>query len=225
MLSVICVGDEGDEARSVRIDTLIIAGWTGRDRAAVEAHIAELELLGVARPTTTPVFYRVSASLLTTSDEIEVLGDTSSGEVEVVLLALEDGLWVGVGSDHTDRKAEAAGVALSKQLCPKPLGPRLWRLGDVAAHWDRLTLTTHVTESGKRRQYQQGAVSKLLPPHDLLRRWNKNGLPVGTAMFCGTLSVIGEIAPAAEMELMLSDPVRGRTISHRYLVRTLPIVS
>ena len=116
MLSVICVGDEGEEARSVRIDTLVIAGWTGRDRAAVEAHIAELEILGVARPTTTPVFYRVSAALLTTAEEVEVLGDTSSGEVEAVLLALDDGLWVGVGSDHTDRKAEAAGVALSKQL-------------------------------------------------------------------------------------------------------------
>ena len=32
------------------IDRLIIAGWTGRDAAMVEHHIAELEAIGVARP-------------------------------------------------------------------------------------------------------------------------------------------------------------------------------
>jgi hypothetical protein len=35
-----------------------------------------------------------------------VSGPDSSGEVEFVLLAKPDGLWVTLGSDHTDRKAE-----------------------------------------------------------------------------------------------------------------------
>ena len=34
-------------AREVGIDDAIVAGWSGRDAAAVEKHIAELEALGV----------------------------------------------------------------------------------------------------------------------------------------------------------------------------------
>jgi len=36
------------------IEQLVIAGWTGRDSAAVEHHIAELEAIGVARPKNVP---------------------------------------------------------------------------------------------------------------------------------------------------------------------------
>ena len=99
----------------------MIAGWTGRNVEALEKHIRELEALGVKRPKSTPIFYRVAADLLTNAGAIEVLGDHSSGEVEFVLLSLTDGLWVAVGSDHTDRKAEAIGVSLSKQMCAKPI--------------------------------------------------------------------------------------------------------
>ena len=58
----------------------------------------------------------------------------SSGEIEPVIVAMTDGLWLTIGSDHTDRKAEAQGVALSKQLCAKPVGKDLWRLDEVVGH-------------------------------------------------------------------------------------------
>ena len=32
------------------IDSLVIAGWTGRNVVALEAHIKELEAIGVKRP-------------------------------------------------------------------------------------------------------------------------------------------------------------------------------
>ena len=93
-----------------RIKELVIAGWTGRDVAALEKHIRELEAVGAKRPKTTPIFYRAAASLLTNDDTIEALGDQSSGEAECVVYSVDDGLFVGVGSDHTDRKVEAVGV-------------------------------------------------------------------------------------------------------------------
>src|SRR5687768_15705876 len=110
----------------VPVRDLIIAGWTGRDRAAVDRHIRELAELGVRPPARTPIFYRVAASLLTTSAAVDVIGRESTGEVECVLLNHGGEWWVGVGSDHTDRKAETVGVTLSKQLCPKPLAASLW---------------------------------------------------------------------------------------------------
>src|SRR3954451_22735523 len=122
------------------IKRLVVAGWTGRDQAALEVHIRELEALGVARPKSTPIFYRVASSLLTTAESIEVIGNDSTGEIEFVVYAFRDGLWIGVGSDHTDRKAETLGVTLSKQMCAKPVSPKVWRYDEIAPHWDRLVL-------------------------------------------------------------------------------------
>ena len=46
-----------------RISHLIVAGWTGRDRAKVQHHIEELALLGVPAPSTTPQMPLSTASL------------------------------------------------------------------------------------------------------------------------------------------------------------------
>ena len=67
---------------------LVIAGWTGRDAAALEAHIVELEALGVARPKSVPIYYRVGASLHTTSPTKDRTGRDSTREDEGVLCPL-----------------------------------------------------------------------------------------------------------------------------------------
>ena len=215
----------GGRDLAAAIDALVIAGWTGRDVAAVEAHIAELEHLGVKRPKTTPIFYRVASALLTTDAAIEVAGGDSSGEVEPVLVRLADRLWIGVGSDHTDRKLEATGVTVAKQLCAKPLAPVLWPFEEVAAHWDALVLRAHAVIAGRRRLYQEGPVARLRPPQELMRlyRGGAPDLPPGTAMFCGTLAVIGGIETAEQFDLEFEDPVLGRRIAHSYAVRVLPV--
>jgi len=208
------------DLRTVR--ELVIAGWTGRDVAALEKHIRELEAIGVKRPKTTPIFYRVAASLLTSDNTIEVLGDQSSGEAECVVYGRDDGLFVGLGSDHTDRKAETVGVSLSKQMCAKPVSREVWRLEDVAAHWDRLILRSNVGTEGWRRLYQEGPVAAMRPPTELFKLYCGGLLPVGTAMFCGTLAVHGGITPSETFEMELEDPVLGRKITHSYRVKTLP---
>src|SRR5260370_1418733 len=135
-------------AREVGIDDAIVAGWTGRDAAAVEKHITELEALGVRRPATTPIFYRVSAARLTTATEIEVVGAHSGGEVEFVLLQHGGRMWVGAGSDHTDREVETYGGTGAKQMCGKPVAPVVWAFDEVAPHWAQLTLRAHPIAHG-----------------------------------------------------------------------------
>jgi hypothetical protein len=215
----------GARTLAAQIEALVIAGWTGRDAAAVEAHIAELERLGVTRPKTAPIFYRVAASLLTTAAAIEVAGPHSSGEVEPVVLRLGDGLWVGVGSDHTDREAEAVGITLAKQLCAKPISPSLWPYDEVADHWDALVLRSHATIAGARMLYQEGPVAALHPPAELMSKYLKTNsiLPPGTVMFCGTLAVHGGIRAADRFEIELEDPVLGRRLAHGYEIRALPV--
>ena len=136
----------------VAIEQAVVAGWTGRDPAAVEKHIKELEALGVKRPATTPIFYRVSAARVTTDDQIEATGEGSGGEVEFVLLQHAGKLWVGTGSDHTDREVEKYGVTVSKQMCEKPIAPVFWAYDDVAPHWDRLILRAHDDPEAKARR-------------------------------------------------------------------------
>ena len=210
--------------RRIEIAQVVIAGWTGRDKASVEKHISELAAIGVKRPRAVPMFYRVAASLLTTAREVEVVGENSSGEVEFVLVSAPDTLYVGVGSDHTDRKVETYGVTVSKQMCPKPAASELWPFADLDAHWDRLVLRSHVTRGGRRLLYQEGEVSRMLAPRDLLERFSGSAyLAPGTAMFCGTLAVRGEIGGGERFEIELHDPVRNRSLRHEYAVRALAI--
>jgi Protein of unknown function (DUF2848) len=211
--------------RRATIENLIIAGWTGRDTAAVEHHVAELAAIGVKPPATVPCFYRLGANLLTTAGAIDVVGSHSSGEVEFVLVSLAEGLHVGVGSDHTDRKVETYGVTVSKQMCPKPVGRELWKFSDVEAHWDDLMLRSWVTRDGMRELYQEGPVTKMLAPRDLMRRYlgAPGVLPVGTAMYCGTLSAIGEIGGGERFEVELEDRGSKRTLQHAYVARCLAI--
>ena len=208
--------------RAVAIEHAVIAGWTGRDVAAVEKHIKELEALGVKRPATTPIFYRVAAARLTTDDRIEVLGMQSSGEVEFVLLNSAGRLWVGVGSDHTDREVEAYGVSVSKQMCEKPVAPVFWAYEDVAAHWDRLVLRSFATFDGVRTLYQEGSVAAMRTPDDLIARYAGDGFGEGTLMFCGTLAVRGGVRAASRFDFELEDPVRRREIAHGYDIVSLP---
>jgi hypothetical protein len=219
---------KGDREKvAVDIEDLVIAGWTGRDVAALNHHIEELKAIGVQPPSKVPLYYRVTVNLLTQAETVQVLGDDTSGEAEAVLIGTPDRLWVTVGADHTDRKVESYGVAVSKQLCPKIVGRAAWRFEDVAPHWDRLMLRSFIVESGKKVLYQEGPLARIREPRELIAGW-RNGdkrLPAGVAMFCGTMPAIGAIRSASRFAMELDDPVLGRMLSHAYQVQAVPIVS
>jgi Protein of unknown function (DUF2848) len=207
------------------IDRAVIAGWTGRDPVARDKHIAELEAIGIARPATTPIYYRVAARRLTTADSIEVSGSETSGEVEFVLIGWEGRIFVGAGSDHTDRKVESYSVTVSKQMCDKPIASVLWELEDVAAHWDRMILRSFAWIDGARVLYQEGTLDSMLSVPELIHRgFGGAGLPDGCAMFGGTFAAKGGIRPASRFEFELEDPVLKRRIGHGYDVIELPVL-
>jgi len=216
----------GVEKVSVDINDLVIAGWTGRDVAALNHHIEELKAIGVQPPSQVPIYYRVSASLLTQADTIQALGDDSSGEVEPVLIGAAQRLWVTLGADHTDRKVESYGIAVSKQMCAKPVGRTAWRFEEVEPHWDRLMLRSFITEGGKRVTYQEGPLANIRTPRELVAGWKgEKKLPAGAVLFLGTMGAIGGIRPSARFEMELDDPVLGRKLTHGYHVQGLPIVA
>jgi uncharacterized protein DUF2848 len=209
---------------TLAIEQAVIAGWTGRDPIARDKHIAELEALGIARPATTPIYYRCSARRLTLEDAIEVCGEDSSGEVEFVLIGWQGRIFVGLGSDHTDRKVESYSVTVSKQMCDKPLASVLWELEDVRGHWDQMILRSYAVIKGKRELYQEGTLASMLPVDELIKRGFEGGkFPDGCAMFGGTFAAKGGIRPADRFEYELEDPVLKRTIRHAYDVINMPV--
>ena len=208
----------------VPISVVVIAGWTGRSRDEVDRHIAELAELGVAPPSRVPLYYRVSASLLTHDGRIQVLGGGSSGEVEAVLIGTaEHGMVVGVGSDHTDREAEAMSVAISKQLCPKPLGRDLWRFTDVAERWDGLRLESELDGD----PYQRGPLAGIRPPVDLIADYFEGYkvVPPEFAMFLGTVPALGGVRPGRSFAGRLADPETGDELAVSYDSVELPAVA
>jgi hypothetical protein len=214
----------GSVPLTLSIDQAVIAGWTGRDPVARDKHIAELEQLGIKRPASTPIYYRCSARRLTQEDSIEACGEDSSGEVEFILLGWQGRTFVGLGSDHTDRKVESYSVTVSKQMCDKPVASTLWELEDVIGHWDKMILRSWAWNKGKRELYQEGTLDAMLPVKELLAKGFEGGkLPDGCVMFGGTFAAKGGIRPAERFECELEDPVLKRTIRHAYDIATLPI--
>lgn len=222
-LTFLIHADGAARETAVTLHRAIIAGWTGRDKVALEKHIRELEELGVPRPASTPIYYRVSASRFTTAGAIECTGPDSSGEVEFMLVKSGGRLYLGVGSDHTDRKVETYNITVSKQMCDKPVAAELWALDEVKDHFDALRLRAHAVIDGARVLYQEGSVVAMLPPDEILAGYGE-ALEDGTAMFCGTLAAHGGIRPATRFEFELEDPVLGRVIRHGYDVSELPVV-
>jgi len=227
MKAVFQIDDANPRQVEVTFNSVIVAGWAGRDMAAIEHHIEELAAIGVPRPSSVPLYYRIAENQLTQASNVQALGEESSGEVETFVFAVDGEMYVSIASDHTDRKLETVSVAMSKQVCVKPVGAQAWRLADVAGHWDELIIRAYIVENGEQVLYQEGPLSTLRTPQDLIAGYTGGGavLPEGAGMTCGTVAAIGGIRPAADFTMELHDPRLNRTLRHRYQVESLPVVA
>lgn len=208
----------GGEPIEIDLSHLVVAGWTGRDADAIQHHIEELAAIGVTPPSRIPLYYRVSAPLLTTAKQIQVVGDASSGEVEPLVLQTGTARYLGLGSDHTDRALEAHSVALSKQACAKPCAPDLWQWDDVASHLEEIQLQSWIFENGDWSAYQNGTVAAIRPLDELMSGARLKALAAdgAAAMMCGTFGAKGGVRAASGFRMRMTDPVLGRSIEHEY---------
>jgi len=203
---------------------LVCAGWVGRDRKALQAHIDELAQHGIPGPTRTPIYMNFSPYLAATTEAIDVVSGESSGEVEFVVLKKDDRTYIGVGSDHTDRGFEKFGIPASKQMYTKVMAPVVWPYREVRDHWDSLILRSWTTGEGKRLLYQEDALAAILDVECLLEGLPKDdGLPMdGLVLFSGTVATKMGLVYGEMFEFEMEDPALRRKIRHGYRVRVLP---
>ena len=133
----------------------VLCGYTGRDQAAVRKHVAELEAQGIEPPPSVPMFYPKPAWGLSLDGAIHVQGKETSGEIEFVLIVQDQLMYVGLGSDHTDRGLEKIDILKSKQVCPSVISGRLWNYEEVKDHWDRIEFQK-LDEGGRHKTFIPG---------------------------------------------------------------------
>lgn len=203
--------------------TAIVAGYTGRDQAAVNAHIQELAEIGVPAPPRTPMFYPVDSESVTTEEQVQVNDDRTSGEVEPVYIRASGKYYLGVGSDHTDRQLETEDIAESKKACPKPMGRAVVPVEDIhALELDDFTASS----AADGVQYQSGSLSGLMNPTDVLQALaEEKDLGDGDfVVFGGTLPLLNggfTYATTWELEIGLtasSQNASAPTLNHTYAV-------
>lgn len=202
------------------IRRLLCAGYTGRTRHLVEAHIEELKALGIGAPAHIPMLFPIMPALLSQAESTTVLGPNTAPEVEYVIFRHEGQDYVTVGSDHTDTAMESKAPAMAKNLCFKSVAADAWSIADVAAHWDDLELT--LTCDG--RTMQHGALNQMMVPEDLRTFVAEHDGPdhESRMIFSGTLETHGQYPrTAARIEISLTDPVLKRSITHAYSVNPM----
>ena len=210
---------KNDLACTVR--RLVCAGWVGRDKEELRAHVEELEKIGIPGPGKTPIHMNLSANLVTTADVVEVISGETSGEVEFVFLKMGNEAYVGVGSDHTDRGFEKHSIPASKQMYPKVMSPVVWPYGEVKHHWDSLIIRSWMTLGGKKELYQEDALAAILDVEAILDAMpSDDPLPGdGLVLFSGTVASKMGMVYGERFDFEMEDPILKRKNSHGYTVQ------
>ena len=215
--------DVDGEVHRFAPDALIVAGYTGADTAVVHHHIEELAAVGIAPPPRVPMYWALPAWSLTQQPVISVPSTQTSGEVELALVVDGAEIFVAIGSDHTDRSAEAIDIGLSKLVCPTPISRRAWRWAEFAERWSDLQLSSTVEIAGRYELYQADRAGVNRSPADLLAGipWAATP-PARFVLLCGTVAVLGGIRPADRFTATVTDPAAGAELSLDYTVAPVP---
>jgi hypothetical protein len=208
----------GDKPVTLSYHNLFAIGYAGRNTEKTMAHIKELEEeLGVAPPKKIPTIFQCSNLLLSQDKTMHMVGDKTSGEVEYVVLLDGDKIYIGVGSDHTDRALEKVSVLKSKQVCPKPIGPTLWDYEEIKGHFDDIAIQSWQVIGGQKVIYQDGKLSDIMPPEKTLPELKSRVGDIGNAVvFSGTVPLKDGFKYGQTFIGQLKDEVLGRTITCEY---------
>jgi 4-hydroxyphenylacetate 3-monooxygenase len=216
-MTTLVLEDAGVAAKHVvHVRRVLIAGFTGRDSAAVAEHVEELAAMGAPVPDATPTLYRLGPDMVHQTPALVVHGANTSGEVEPVLVVAEGQRLLSVGSDHTDRDLERRDIAASKAACHKVIATSCVPVAAVK-DWDAVELRSDADGV----PYQQGLLRSLLPLDTLLNHLEENegiDLQDGDVLFLGTVPVQGNIRPSHTFSASLRVPGADPEIAFSYRV-------
>lgn len=201
-------------------------GWAGRNKEEVRKHAEELAEHGIRGPKNMPEHFLISPNMITHDPEIVCVGEKTCGEIEFFFFRREGVIYVGVGSEHTDRALEAVDMIKSKAVCHKPMSRQIWKYEDVVDHWDDIQLTAwQVNEEGKKVLYQDSPCGSLLKLEELLKRaeeiYGRKDLD-DIIIWSGTIPAVDGLVYGSWFGGEMHDKKLGRKLAFEYSVRTVP---
>ncbi|WP_099159630.1 DUF2848 family protein [Virgibacillus ndiopensis] len=209
------------ETKDLKINKAFCIGYTGRDKEQTWRHIKELAEIGVPEPEEVPALFPVGATTLNQGDVIEVVGDQTSGEAEIVLIFGDSSeeCYLSVGSDHTDRSLETVDINKSKQVCDKPFATKAWKIDKVTEHWDQLALSSEILINGKWEAYQENPISAIITLEEIKGYLEKKNVPLtNSIVFSGTVPLLDGFKYGEKFRMTLSDPVLDDSITTEYKI-------
>lgn len=210
----------GQETLSLLPEHVYVVGYSGSNREKTMAHIRELEeQLNVAPPKQIPTIFEVSKELLTQDQHLYFLGEKTSGECEYVILIKDNHLYIGLGSDHTDRELEALSVPKAKQVCLKPIAREIWDYEDIKDHFSELKLTSQQNN----RTYQRGTLADIMSVENILKELNERiGEVNNCIIFSGTVPLVDSYVYSDGFVMELVDERLNRKLTCQYEVNIIP---
>lgn len=211
---------EGESPLNLEFERVFAIGYAGRNMEKTMEHIRELEReLGVPAPKKIPTIFQCGNYVLTQERDLAFVGEKSCGEVEYVIVIRQGKIYIGVGSDHTDRELEAASVPKAKQICAKPICGELWDYEEMKDHWDGIRLRSWQTVDGAEVLYQDGTLADILPVEVILKELEERvGGIDNCVIFSGTVPVCDGFKYGTNFRYEMEDEVLGRKLASDYNV-------
>ena len=208
---------------SFNLNRVLIVGYSGSNTKKIMEHIEELEKeLGVPAPKKIPTIFECSREVLTSEPKISFVGDMTSGEAEYLIIKHLNKIYIGLGSDHTDRKLESISVLKSKQVCPKPFSTKLWLYDDIKEYWNNIRLESYQTINNEEILYQKGTLAEILPVEKIIAELeNRVGNIEDSIIFSGTVPLISGFKYGSTFKGKLIDDHKKRSLELKYSINVI----
>lgn len=223
-MSFLVKNKEGEHCLELSYDRVFAIGYSGRNIEKTKEHIRELEAeLGVPAPSRIPTIFQCGNYVLTQEEDVAFLGSKTSGEVEYVIVLSAGHIYIGLGSDHTDRALEATNVPKAKQICAKPICGTLWEYEEIREHWDEILVKSWQVVDGEQVLYQDGSLSDILPVEVILEELEQRvGGIDNCVIFSGTVPLVNGYRYGTRFSYVMQDPILNRSLQSAYNIISIP---
>lgn len=214
------VTKKGNEKLELIPEHVYVVGYSGSNKEKIYEHIKELqEQLNVAPPKKIPTIFEVSKEILTQDKNLYFVGEKTSGECEFVIIMKNSKLYIGLGSDHSDRELEAISVPKAKQICLKPISYDVWEYDEIKEHFSQIKLSA----KSDFEDYQIGTLADIISVEEILNELNKSlGKIDNCIIYSGTVPLVAGYKYGKNFYLELKDEILGRKISFDYNINVVP---
>lgn len=223
-LKIKCKLHKKDEILNVKlkVKNVYAMGFTARNQEAMLRNLKSLKSLNVKIPKRIPSVYPLIKNIIDLSDEIEVVSNDTCAEVEFLIIIQNEDIYIGIGSDHSDKVLESESISKSKQICPKHFHTELWDYKDVKNHWDELEIGSYYYKDGEKIVFQKGFVKDMLHPDTVIDELKNRYDDINKIIvYSGSIANLTGFIYGEKFEYYLNDPVLNRKLKTNYKINVI----